>query len=160
MKSMVLLLLVAAGVLVACAPAPVTGKTDHGKRKAEAAAPIGNTVEPVSIATWGPQTTTPGVPVNPLPNGDSGLYFVLSRPITTSVVQVFFEGRPLEGAATNGKVITAALPPREITAPGAYRIILKLGPGQFVEVGDFTVAARTNSAGNVNHRASSSDTEH
>lgn len=140
------MLLVPLGTLVACSPGPAPESAGHEVRKAEGAVSARNMAEPVSIEAWGPQTTTPGVPVNPMPNGDSGLYFVLSRPITSNAVQVFFEGRPLEGVATNGKVITAALPTREITAPGAYRIILKLGPGQLVEAGDFVVAAPSTSA--------------
>lgn len=160
MKSRVLLLLVPLGALVACSPGPAPESTGHEERKAEAAVSARNMAEPVGIDAWGPQTTTPGVPVNPLPNGDSGLYFVLSRPITPNAVQVFFEGRPLEGAATNGKVITAALPTREITAPGAYRIILKLGPGQLVEAGDFVVAPPVTSAETAKQSAAQPDAGH
>jgi hypothetical protein len=78
--------------------------------------------------------------VNTLPGGESGLYFTLSRPIVGAGTEVLFEGKSLGGVAVNQNVVTAMLPASDIAKAGKYRIVIKLGSGRLLEVGDFIVA--------------------
>lgn len=96
---------------------------------------------PLTVMNWGPQGTSVGVPVNAFPDGQSGLYFTLSRSVAGYRTEVLFEGESLGGVAVNDKVVTAMLPASYLSTEGKKRIVIKVEPNEMVEVGDFVVTA-------------------
>ena len=95
---------------------------------------------PVSVVGWGPQSTPPGVVANPLPSGNTGMFFTLSRSIDGVQVQVLFDGQPLKGVVVDGKTVTAELPAAQLAAAGQHAVALKLSSGEAIDVGQFVVA--------------------
>ena len=125
-----LFLMIAVAVTVSCSRQAPTDTSEN-------AAPAPSI--PLTVINWGPQGTTVGVPVNPFPDGQSGLYFTLSRSVAGYRTEVLFEGDSLGGVAVNDKVVTAMLPASYLSTEGRKRIVLKVEPGELIEVGDFVV---------------------
>ena len=128
MKALFLMLMVA--VTVSCSKQAPTDTS-------ETAAPSPSI--PLAVVNWGPQGTTVGVPVNAFPDGQSGLYFTLTRSVAGYRTEVLFEGESLGGVAVNDKVVTAMLPASYLSTEGKKRIVIKVEPGELIEVGDFVV---------------------
>ena len=128
MKVLFLVLMVAASA--SCSKqAPIdTGKTE-----------VSDPSIPLRVSSWGPQGTTVATPVNALEDGQSGLYFVLSRNVIGQGTQVMFDGISLGGVVVDDNVITAALPAAHLTVAGSKPIVIKLGSGQLLEVGNFVI---------------------
>lgn len=103
--------------------------------------PAAATQAPVSVAAWGPQITTPGAVANPLPNGNTGMYFTLSRPVEEGQeVQVMFDGQPLPGVVVDGTTVTAELPASNFAALGQHAVTMKVGTAEPITVGQFVIA--------------------
>lgn len=96
---------------------------------------------PPSVVNWGPQVTTPGAAANPLANGNTGMFFTLSRPVESGEdVQVLFGGEPLSGVVVDEATVTAELPVSKVGSLGQHAVSLKVGAGEPITVGQFVVA--------------------
>lgn len=130
MKMKVLFLVLMAAAAASCSKqAPI----DAGK------AEVSHPSIPLTVSTWGPQGTTVATPVNTLVDGQTGLYFVLSQNVIGQGTQVLFDGVSLSGVVVNDNVITAALPAAHLAVAGSMPVVIKLGSGQLIEVGDFVI---------------------
>lgn len=129
------------------APTPATAKAS----KADAPFQAG----PVSVSSWGPQSTTPGTVANPLPNGNTGMYFVMSRSMEGADVEVLFDGQPLKGVAVDGATVTAELPASQFATAGDHAITIKVGGAPALDVGHFTVGTTPANAGSPTAAATS-----
>jgi len=122
----------------------------------DTAKPVVAEAKPLSVSNWGPQVTTAGTAVNALPDGQIGLYFTLSGNIVGEGTRVVFDGTPLDGVVVHDNLITATLPATRFAAAGSKPVVLELGSGQSLEVGNFLVTDPSDSAEPLSPEAAAS----
>lgn len=131
--------LLALAVLTACGqkPEPVTPPTTPA---AEAGNPVmsSSTSTVLRVTNFSPDRTPAGTPFNVQADGHSGISFELDRAAPPAEFSATFDGKPLSGVVSSGRVVTATIPVDYLSTPGRYPLVLEVG-GTRLPAGDFVV---------------------
>lgn len=112
-----LLGVVAALVLTGCGNNAGEPASSGQTSAVAASAPMG----PLSIQSWGPQTTKAGTVFNKQPNGSAALWIHVNQSLTGSEAAVEFNGALLP-ANVSGDLVTAGVPADLYAKPGNYKV--------------------------------------
>ena len=92
------------------------------------------------VVNWGQRSTPAGTPFNVQRDGGSGISFELNQPAPAGDLRATFDGKPLNGIAANGVIVTATIPADYLGRPGHYPVALVLPTSPApVSAGDFEV---------------------
>lgn len=129
--------LVLIAALAACGqkPEPVTPPATSGDRAAEA-----SSSGVLQVTNFSPDRTPADTPFNVQADGNSGISFELDRAAPPAEFSVTFDGKPLTGVVSSGRVVTATIPLDYLSTPGSYPLVLEVG-GTRLPAGEFVVEA-------------------
>lgn len=87
----------------------------------------GKTDEPVNlvVTNWGPQATPAGVIAGKQPDGSMGIWIQVAKTKGLGEAQVLFAGQPAKSTVVADKLITAAIAPEQLAAPGDKEVAVK-----------------------------------
>ncbi|MGI8559978.1 MAG: hypothetical protein ACR2J7_00745 [Luteimonas sp.] len=94
----------------------------------------------LQVTNFSPDRTPAGTPFNVQADGNSGISFELDRAAPPAEFSVWFDGKPLPGVVSRGRVVTATIPVDYLSTPGRYPLVLEVG-GRRLPAGEFVVEA-------------------
>jgi hypothetical protein len=127
-------------VLSSCEQRTVSAPSEPDKRATKSQQPAH-----VNIVRWGPDHAKAGESFNIQPDGNPGVWFELSGPVTGVELTATLDGKPLTGVVANGNIVTATIPLDYLTVPGTYLVELQTPSlGKKMLAGSFTVESEGN----------------
>ncbi len=110
--------------LAACNPqqsvTPVDGNPISTQRAAN-----DSMATPIEVLSWGPRSTTAGIPFNIQVDGNSGISFQLNKRAPAGDYIVTLDGRPLTGVVVSGELVTATIPAEYLARPGTFPLVVQ-----------------------------------